>query len=385
MLSNDLGTMASPAHDLHVPPAPQNENHEMACDGGEHEIAMLPVHEATDDGESKRQAKGIGSHFRRVDHDETGPLSDDLVERSNSGAEHDDEEEFESRYNDRFHSIRSGTGLEVGILVTWPGTMEPTARTDNYGHGAESSRHQQGWELSTCLSSDCIAPLFHGTQWAGTRVWRAAVVALEYLLSDEAEVTIRPHHALLELGCGLGVPGMVLHALRKCTTILTDMGDLIPTVQENLRRAFPDSVVDQCTDSRIGGTIEARELDWSVAGVNRLRNETGVSMFDVALNCDCIFEPLYGDSWKHLLQCQVALLELNPSAYVLTSVERRRYDGIDKYLQAAEDAGLVPLPVYPQSVVHPPQVELYRLVRSPSVVAPVERDGQINRIATSSD
>lgn len=375
--SNDLGTMASPAHDLHVPHAPQNENNEITCEGDEAKTTMQAAHELTDDSESERQAKEVGSHFRRVHQDATGPLIDDLVERSNSGAGQDDEDEFEIRYNDRFHSIRSGTGLEVGILVTWPGTTEPTARTDNDGHGAESSRHQQGWELSTCLSSDCIAPLFHGTQWAGTRVWRAAVVALEYLLSEEAEFVIQPHHTLLELGCGLGVPGMVLHALRKCPTILTDMGDLIPTVQENLRRAFPDSVVDQeGTDNQTGGTIEARELDWSVAGVNRLRNETGVSMFDVVLNCDCIFEPLYGDSWTYLLQCQLVLLEMNPSAYVLTSVERRKYDGIDKYLQAAKDAGLVPLPVYPQSIVYPPQVELYRLVRSPSVVAPVGSEGQ---------
>jgi Lysine methyltransferase len=307
---------------------------------------------------------------RNDDNDKIRPF-DGVNGSSSCKEEQSDEDEFERRYNERFHSIRSGTGLEVGIRVSWPGTFASTADGGNENSGGQENI---GWELSTCLSSDFIAPLFHGTQWAGTRVWRAAVVALEYLLSDEAEFHIGSHHTLLELGCGLGVPGMVLHSLRKCTTILTDMGDLIPTVHENVRQAFPESIAD-CQGGVRQGTIEARELDWSVAGVHRLRDETGVSNFDVVLNCDCIFEPLYGDSWKHLLQCQVALLELNPSAYVFTSVERRNYDGIEKYLHAASDAGLVPIPVHPKSFAYPPQVELYRLVQRTPVVAPDELSG----------
>jgi Lysine methyltransferase len=352
-------------------PSPGNGNETISCTADEGETTKRPAHVPTNDNDNgpETHEEKNGSILLRASHN-AGPPA---VESSNSKGEHDDEDEFERLYNERFHSIRSGTGLEIGILVSWPGTFESAA--DINGDGRESSgQEHRGWELSTCLSSDCIAPLFHGTQWAGTRVWRAAVVALEYLLSDEAEFHIGSHHTLLELGCGLGVPGMVLHSLQKCTTILTDMGDLIPTVQENVRQAFPDSIADD-QDGIRQGTIAARELDWSVAGVHRLRDETGVSNFDVVLNCDCIFEPLYGDSWRHLLQCQVALLELNPLAYVLTSVERRNYDGIEKYLHAASDAGLVPIPVYPQSFAYPPQVELYRLVRRPPCVAPDELSG----------
>jgi hypothetical protein len=36
-------------------------------------------------------------------------------------------------------------------------------------------------ELTTTLPVDEIAHLFHGTQWTRTRVWRAAIVALQYL------------------------------------------------------------------------------------------------------------------------------------------------------------------------------------------------------------
>jgi Lysine methyltransferase len=371
-MSNDLlETIMAPTADDRPAPSPGNGNDPISCAADEGETCKRPAHEPVNDncnGPERQQEGEDGSIL--LARNNAGP---EAVESSNRKGEQDDEDEFERRYNERFRSIRSGTGLEVGIRVSWPGTFASTADSDGPASSSCGNDHR-GWELSTCLSSDCIAPLFHGTQWAGTRVWRAAVVALEYLLSDEAEFPIGSDHTLLELGCGLGVPGMVLHALRKCTTILTDMGDLIPTVHENVRQAFPESIADDQRGAR-RGTIEARELDWSVAGVHRLRDETGVSNFDVVLNCDCIFEPLYGDSWKHLLQCQVALLERNPSAYVLTSVERRNYDGIEKYLQAASDSGLVPIPVHPKRFAYPPQVELYRLVQRTPVVAPDKRSG----------
>jgi len=56
-----------------------------------------------------------------------------------------DLEDDEEEYPHLFESIRSPTGLEVGLSVTWPGT--------------------ERIELSTCLPSDEIAPMFHGTQW----------------------------------------------------------------------------------------------------------------------------------------------------------------------------------------------------------------------------
>ena len=58
-------------------------------------------------------------------------------------SENDDDEEEE--YAHLFQSIRSPTGLELGVRVTWPGTTP--------------------MELSTCLPSEEIAPMFHGTQW----------------------------------------------------------------------------------------------------------------------------------------------------------------------------------------------------------------------------
>ena len=85
--------------------------------------------------------------------------------------------------------------VETGLTINFPNSSRPL-------------------HLSTKLEQDEIAPLFNGTQWAGTRIWKAAVLALEYLLEKYPH---KDDHAstksMLELGCGLGLPAMVWHLL----------------------------------------------------------------------------------------------------------------------------------------------------------------------------
>jgi predicted nicotinamide N-methyase len=232
---------------------------------------------------------------------------------------------------------------EIGIKVTWP--------------------HVPPFELSTCLSQDEMAPMFHGTQWAGTRIWRAAVVAAEYLIQQQLQ---RPTTTtLLELGCGLGLPGILLGLLLEYHVVLTDKDSLVDQIQNNIDHLPP--LRNACHAS-----IRADRLDWSVQGVHNLllvRTEYDnndhhhdSSGFDIVLNCDCIYEPLYGESWRMLLECQQELLRLKPDTYMLTAVERRRLDGVDTYLQCLKDSPVVDR--IEQVVVpfdHPAEVELYRI------------------------
>jgi len=254
-----------------------------------------------------------------------------------------DSDNSEAFFGDEFFtSVRTKTGLEVGIRVQWPDVKPFT--------------------LSTCLSSDAIAPLFHGTQWAGTRIWQAAVVALQYLLQQRTSIPITEQQTVLELGCGIGVPGIILNALTNCHVILSDRDSLMEQLQHNLQTVTPTLTRnDHNTDTM---RIQAHELDWSRQGVQQLLQTTSFANgFDVVLNCDCIFEPLYGESWKKLVECQEALLQINPSTYMLTSVERRRFDGIENYLAAIEASNIVKrvqqIPLDP--LVYPEEVELYRL------------------------
>lgn len=72
------------------------------------------------------------------DHDD----SDDDSSSSEYNLQDDEDD-----YPHLFQSIRSPTGLEIGVRVTWPGIDGDAI------------------ELSTCLPSEEIAPMFHGTQW----------------------------------------------------------------------------------------------------------------------------------------------------------------------------------------------------------------------------
>jgi hypothetical protein len=252
--------------------------------------------------------------------------------------EDDDEDSYSSEF---FESIRTSTGLEIGITVTWPGVPP--------------------FEISTCLPEDAIAPMFHGTQWAGTRIWRAAVVALQYLLCDECPVKFGPETTLVELGCGLGVPGIILALIHQCQTVLTDKDSLVEQLHQNL----------QTLSSRNDAScLQAASLDWSAQGVKQLliqqsslalaTNSRG--LFDVVLNCDCIYEPLYGESWKMLAECQEEFLRHNPHAFVLTSVERRRVDGVQHYLQRMQESELVDRVEQVTIPFNAPkEVELYRI------------------------
>jgi len=265
---------------------------------------------------------------------------------SNGRPPDDDESDSDDEYGSEFvESIRSSTGLEIGCRVTWPHANNAGAISLN---------------LSTCLPETAMAPLFDGTQWAGTRVWRAAVVALQYLLQQNVVVLNNSKSTLLELGCGLGVPGMILTAATGCRTVLTDKDDLVPQLRANLETNFDHDNHHHPTTRM----IQAQPLDWSSDGVAELRRATGIHHFDVVLNCDCIFEPLYGTSWKMLLQCQEELLRTSTTSgtFCLTSCERRRLDGIEKYLAAAAASPWIDrVERVPVDFEHPQEVELYRL------------------------
>jgi hypothetical protein len=76
----------------------------------------------------------------------------------------------------QFQSIRNQMELETAIRVQW---------NDQYNQN-DLQDHHYGMSrpllLSTILQPEDMAPLFHGTQWAGTRVWHAAIAATQYLL-----------------------------------------------------------------------------------------------------------------------------------------------------------------------------------------------------------
>jgi hypothetical protein len=200
--------------------------------------------------------------------------------------------------------------------------------------------------LSTKLSEDAIAPLFDGTQWAGTRVWKAAIVALEYCLEHYAPTTTTTKTSMLELGCGLGVPGMLWHLLLDQRVVVTDQPDLVSQLDANLQRNFPDSSSSSSSTSN-DNTIQAQALSWSAEGIRALLlQQQQSSSFDICLNCDCIYEPLYGrDAWEALSDVLSVIATESPSTILVTSVERRNGDGLEHFLERLEGTGTVVTPI----------------------------------------
>eukprot|EP01083_Nonionella_stella_P039892 108507_1 len=98
---------------------------------------------------------------------------------------------------------------------------------------------------------------------------------------------------LCELGCGLGVPGMVWHQLGN-DVVLTDQESIMAQMVENTRSNFKETFVDNknildgdgtsengeladsaCASSEIQlGKIYAEPLTWSRDGFHRLLETT---------------------------------------------------------------------------------------------------------------
>lgn len=203
-------------------------------------------------------------------------------------------------------SIRCHHGLEKAVVVNWRGHT---------------------LHLSTLLEPENIAPLFSGSEWAGTRVWDAAERAIEYLEDVyENELSNTGGGAsVLELGCGLGIPGMIARLMGSSFVLLTDQDSLCSQLRKNVAANFSGD-----------NYIHAMPLSWSTNGVHemlttKLLLEKKVG-FDFVINCDCVYEPLYGTSWKLLVNVIDEILNLNPCCVVISSCERRKADGVDDFL-----------------------------------------------------
>ncbi|KAL7483232.1 hypothetical protein ACHAW6_008883 [Cyclotella cf. meneghiniana] len=252
-----------------------------------------------------------------------------------------------------FQSIRDpSTNLERAICFSWPGIYDggndfSVTNDDNPRYDEPASeKERRKIVLSTLLEEDDIAPIFDGSCWAGTRLWGAAIRAIQYItghLDSKPDLLPRMNSdpnervSMIELGCGLGVPGMIFHLLGG-SVVLTDQANILSQLVSNVAHNFPKTAVrdvESYDNSHQNFKIQAMPLTWSKDGISQLlgklnRSEVG---FDIVLNCDCVFEPLYGKSWVLLNEVINELLRVNPLCVVVTSVERRQDDGIDSFLE----------------------------------------------------
>ena len=165
------------------------------------------------------------------------------------------------------------------------------------------------------LPPDTIEPLFSGAAWAGTVVWPASLYLANYLARER--VFIRNdggEQTVIELGSGVGIPGVVSGILGAKRVILTEQPPLSELLDRNIRSLFPSA-----------RNYEVITLDW------RQPVPSTIDHVDLILISDCIYEGLYGESWRDL--ATVLNLLLTKENRALNCVERRKEDGVDRFIE----------------------------------------------------
>ncbi|KAG2766150.1 hypothetical protein JG687_00004130 [Phytophthora cactorum] len=189
--------------------------------------------------------------------------------------------------------------------------------------------------LTLLMQADELAPLFSGAAWAGTLLWDAAVHLARRFLTDYRLQLEDPSNSLgvIELGAGIGVPGMAARVAGAKHVVLTEQDELLRLMHVNLAaNADVLNLPSGEEDVDDKGGIVARSLSWGVQQTKEYLAQYPNEKVDVVLSCDCIYEPLYGTSWRALAQTMELLCLANPKCVVLMGVERRNQDGIDKFL-----------------------------------------------------
>lgn len=244
-------------------------------------------------------------------------------------------------------TVHTNEVIEETATVT---IHDPSGRD---GSGADGRRYLARLELDLVMEPDDLAPLFDGTGWAGTMVWEAALIMSRLLVGEAGRALCRGRR-VVELGAGLGAPGMVAGSVGAAEVVLTEQPKLVPLLRNNIAK----NDFGACK-------VSAEVLDWGVEASRSLRERWfGGAAPDLLLVCDCIFEPLYGLSWKALIQTIAALSAPGGETVTLLSVERRNGDGIGKFLAELPENDLISEVMYDFYMrASDARIQVYRLTK----------------------
>lgn len=167
-------------------------------------------------------------------------------------------------------------------------------------------------------------------------IWPAALRLTDRLLEGHRD-RLQGGARVIELGCGLAMPGMVCAALG-ADVLLTDKPDVVPYVERRVADNFPGS-------GGLGAVGSARvaALAWDLESARGLLKEEGG--FDLVICSDGVYAPLYGYSSCTSL-AEVVHCLCGPSTVAVISFCRRppqhsedpnSDDGTDAFMAALEE------------------------------------------------
>jgi hypothetical protein len=124
--------------------------------------------------------------------------------------------------------------------------------------------------------------------------------------------------------------------------VITEQDDLLELMHRNISNNIAPLKMQNTSSDAFDG-IFARELSWGVNQSYEYFKKYPSEKFDLVLSCDCIYEPLYGESWRLLAQTMEIICTesekrstidgiIQNKCLVIMAVERRNQDGVDHFL-----------------------------------------------------
>ncbi|KAF1794756.1 S-adenosyl-L-methionine-dependent methyltransferase [Phytophthora cactorum] len=148
--------------------------------------------------------------------------------------------------------------------------------------------------------------VFQEKQGQQAKVWDCALVLAKFLANDAYfPQNFFVNKRVIELGCGIGVPGLAAAALGAKEVVLTDMPMAVPWIQANIER--------NQTLSYISGNVRAQGLMWGEG------DELESHQFDVILCSDLVYG--HRDISQKLVQTIVQLS--HPNTLIISAHEAR--------------------------------------------------------------
>lgn len=142
------------------------------------------------------------------------------------------------------------------------------------------------------------------SQHLGTTVWDASIVFAKYLEKNSRKKfapALMKGKTCLELGSGVSALGAIAAAMLGCTTVATDVADVLPMLQHNVTANFNNVHWAHAVGLRSQfGALRVAELDWT-------KPEQLLSLdapFDFVFGTDCVYhEHLIHDLLRVALRC----------------------------------------------------------------------------------
>lgn len=158
--------------------------------------------------------------------------------------------------------------------------------------------------------------------------WGAALALVDEVI-DHHRTDLVQGARVLELGCGMGLAGMVCAALG-ADVVLTDRPDPtegLQVLEDNARFNFVGPSMRPPGPG--SGRVSVRPFTWGEEDAQALLAEEG--QFDLVICSDCVYQPLYGKkAWLQLADSLEVLT--GPETKTLFTLQRRPHDGVEGFL-----------------------------------------------------